>query len=264
MCLTSSRRPVHHLNHDCFKSWRVITIVLSCRVNFCAGRKTAWNWQGTSPSSIASRKTAANTFWSLTRPRKKTAATTRLKQMAESRWLNSWCRVSVSHAVCWLLRVQYELLLSVTNAPSVHSSITHRQSRGLAAPLAFCLFLGYSGSCRYPHHSAKVTAVMSACLLKLGYVDHISPEGHRSAQVTWRLSFGPLFFLVSLFCFLCCCFVLFCCVNLLITAVWSCIIQSKIKPEIAIVCDLKKYQTFLKMLHFHDSHNCSNLLFQIT
>lgn len=85
-------------------------------MNFGAGRKTAWNWQETSHSSIASRKTAANTSWSSTRPQRKTAATTRLKRMVASLWLNSWCRVSGRHA-----RVQREPLLSVTNTPSAHS-----------------------------------------------------------------------------------------------------------------------------------------------
>lgn len=83
------------------------------RVFFCTGRKTVWNWQGTSPSSTASKRTAANTSWSLTKPPKRTAATTRWRLTAESPWLSSWFRVSLGHDLHGGPFVQYELFHSL-------------------------------------------------------------------------------------------------------------------------------------------------------
>lgn len=112
------------------------------------GRKTALNWQETSLSSIALRKTAANMSWSSTRPRRKTVATTRLKQMVASRWLNSWCRVSVS--TVWNTFVSDECS---------KCTFTYPTSSRVALPLlACCLCLGYRVSCHCQRHSAKVTA----------------------------------------------------------------------------------------------------------
>ena len=171
MCLKAPKMSL--LNLESLYHVRFLTsswVWLRClETRLVSGRKTAWSWRETSPSSIASRKTAANTSWSLTRPPRKTAATTRSKPTAMSRWLNSWCRVSLSHA-----------------PPHTFS---HHTGGHVASPLLACrLFLGCSGSCRCPRHSAKVTAVVCACQLKLEDLDHISPEGHRSARATWILS----------------------------------------------------------------------------
>lgn len=149
-----------------------------CGFSFCLGRKTAWNSQGTSLWSIASRKTAANTSWSSMRPRRKTAATTRSKPTAASPWLNSWCRVSVSHACAEL---HYEPLLSLMNTPSAHSH---------ALPIVVWPCHSWHAVYLWDTVSLAIARIIlprlprrreSTCQLKLEDVDHISPEGHRSA-----------------------------------------------------------------------------------
>lgn len=65
-----------------------------CHIKFHTGRKTAWSWPEMNLSSIALRKTDANTSWSSTTPRRRTVATTRWRPMEASLWLSSWCRVS--------------------------------------------------------------------------------------------------------------------------------------------------------------------------
>ena len=117
--------------------------------------------------------------WSSTRPRRKTVATTRLKQMVASRWLNSWCRVSVStvwntcaHSYSLLVAVWpcfsclvVFVLVSVSTVWNTFVSdecskctFTYPTSSRVALPLlACCLCLGYRVSCHCQRHSAKVT-----------------------------------------------------------------------------------------------------------
>ena len=82
-----------------------------------------------------------------------------------------------------------ELLVQGESQSCSQHTFSHHTGGHVASPLLACrLFLGCSGSCRCPRHSAKVTAVVCACQLKLEDLDHISPEGHRSARATWILS----------------------------------------------------------------------------
>lgn len=72
----------------------MLSLFNRCPMKMHAGRKMAWSWPEMNLSSIASRKTDANTSWSSTTPRRRTVGTTRLRPMEASRWLSSWCRVS--------------------------------------------------------------------------------------------------------------------------------------------------------------------------
>lgn len=91
--------------------------------------------------------------WSSTRPRRKTAATTRLKQMAANLWLNSWCRVSVTPVEkLWTIFVSddhYKCTVSYhTNSP-------------VALPLLSChSSWRCSAFCDCLHHSAEVAMLV--------------------------------------------------------------------------------------------------------
>lgn len=129
-----------------------------CHIKFHTGRKMAWSWSEMNLSSIASRKTDANTSWSSTTPRRRTVGTTRLRPMEASLWLSSWCRVSPPRF-----------------APAAHFSSPWQQSCDLIPSALLVLYRSWGYS------------VHSCCLLlsaqAAATVDHYSPVGASTSQL---------------------------------------------------------------------------------